>query len=101
MSCNAPLPALRLLVEEVEAAMTQRPAGARPDDARSTPRRVVCEGCSTEFDCTRNHRGECWCAAEPYRLPTPLPAATGSFTDCLCPSCLRKVAQRLLAARSA
>jgi hypothetical protein len=80
--------------------MKQLPVGARLDDSRSTRRRVVCEGCGTEFHCTGNDRDDCWCAAESYRLPTPLPAPIESFTDCLCPSCLRKVAQRLMAARS-
>jgi hypothetical protein len=79
--------------------MKQLPVGARPDDSRSTERRVVCEGCGTEFHCTGNNRGDCWCAAEPYRLPTPLSAQIGDFTHCLCPSCLRKVAERLREAR--
>ena len=33
--------------------------------------------------------GECWCAAEPYRLPL---TAAGANEDCLCPQCLRKAA---------
>jgi hypothetical protein len=31
--------------------------------------------------------GECWCAAEPYRLPMP-----NDDTECLCPACLRAAA---------
>jgi len=49
-------------------------------------RRLACARCGAAFDCTLN--GECWCTAEPYRLPMPDNAAE----DCLCPACLRKAA---------
>jgi len=50
-------------------------------------RRLACARCGTAFDCGLG--GECWCAAEPYRLPlTP----AGQTEDCLCPTCLRKAA---------
>jgi hypothetical protein len=52
------------------------------------PRRLVCAGCGTAFDCTLG--GECWCSAEPYRLPMP----EGGGSDCLCPTCLRAAAAR-------
>jgi len=31
---------------------------------------------------------DCWCAAEPYRLPM----TKAALEDCLCPACLRKAA---------
>jgi hypothetical protein len=51
------------------------------------PRRVVCARCGTAFDCALG--GDCWCAAEPYRLPL---TAAGVIEDCLCPACLRQAA---------
>ena len=51
------------------------------------PRRLACARCGTAFEC--GAPGECWCAAEPYRLPlTP----AGEIEDCLCPTCLRQAA---------
>jgi hypothetical protein len=50
------------------------------------PRRIVCARCGSAFACRPG--GECWCAAEPVRLPMP---DTGE--DCLCPDCLRAAAQ--------
>jgi Cysteine-rich CWC len=79
--------------------MSQCPADTKLDDSRTPGRRMICERCATEFQCSRDDRGGCWCAAEPYRLPTPLPAEVGHFTDCLCPSCLRKIAERLMESR--
>jgi len=52
------------------------------------PRRLICAGCGATFDCKLG--GDCWCAAEPFRLPLPARAAT---EDCLCPACLRTRAQ--------
>jgi hypothetical protein len=50
----------------------------------ATPRRIVCARCGDCFDCSLG--GDCWCAAEPYRLPLP----ASPTEDCLCPACLRK-----------
>lgn len=55
-------------------------------------RRLVCESCGGEFMCLRDTDGACWCEAETYRLPMPLPADGGAFGDCLCLSCLRRIA---------
>ena len=52
----------------------------------SSPRRLACENCGTEFSCSLS--GPCWCADEDFRLP--MPARDGG--DCLCPDCLRKLA---------
>ena len=52
------------------------------------PRRLACARCGTPFECGR--AGDCWCAAEPYRLPL---TQAGEIEDCLCPACLRKAAQ--------
>lgn len=51
-----------------------------------TARRLRCERCGAEFSCDLD--GNCWCAAEPVRLPVPAAATQ----DCLCPDCLRKAA---------
>jgi hypothetical protein len=50
------------------------------------PRRLACARCGAAFDCGLS--GECWCAAEPFRLPLAAPASE----DCLCPACLRQAA---------
>jgi hypothetical protein len=49
--------------------------------------RVTCERCGVGFNCSPS--GDCWCAAESFRLPMPEP---GAPSGCLCPSCLRAVA---------
>jgi len=54
---------------------------------RSLQRRLTCGRCGSAFDCAPG--GDCWCAAEPVRLPLP---AAGSTDDCLCPACLRTLA---------
>jgi hypothetical protein len=53
-----------------------------------TPRKMICARCGQAFDCGLG--GECWCAAEPFRLPMPEP---GSDADCVCPRCLLAAAQ--------
>jgi hypothetical protein len=57
-----------------------------PASRTPTPRRIACARCGTSFDCALS--ADCWCAAEPARLPLPGDATE----DCLCPSCLRKAA---------
>jgi hypothetical protein len=52
------------------------------------PRRLACARCGTAFDCGLG--GDCWCTAEPYRLPL---TAAGAAEDCLCPTCLRRAAE--------
>lgn len=61
-------------------------------------RRLVCEACGTEFGCTSNGKaGSCWCSEAAYRLPVPLPEGVGPYGDCLCPTCMAKVASELRA----
>jgi hypothetical protein len=48
---------------------------------------VTCPRCGTRFGCQPG--GNCWCAAEPVRLPVPDDAAQA---DCLCPACLHALA---------
>jgi hypothetical protein len=50
----------------------------------ATPRRLVCARCGASFDCGLG--GECWCAAENFRMSMP---AVDAAEDCLCPPCLR------------
>jgi len=52
-----------------------------------TSRRMICARCGRPFDCGLGR--ECWCAAEPFRLPMPEPQ---SDVDCVCPRCLRAAA---------
>jgi hypothetical protein len=52
----------------------------------ASPRRLACARCGSEFDCGLS--GDCWCAAEPYRMPMTEAASE----DCLCPACLRRLA---------
>ncbi|HEX5211286.1 MAG TPA: cysteine-rich CWC family protein [Pseudolabrys sp.] len=56
-------------------------------DTAPSPRRLACARCRKEFEC--GLAGDCWCAAEPYRLPL---TQTGESEDCLCPDCLRQAA---------
>ena len=57
-------------------------------------RQLVCARCGAKFECAQS--GDCWCAAEPYRLP--MPATAVASEDCLCPACLRKAAETARAA---
>jgi hypothetical protein len=54
-------------------------------------RALTCAQCGAAFTCSGDT--ECWCAAEPYRLPMPETEGAG---DCLCPACLRAKAQQTL-----
>ncbi|HZL32254.1 MAG TPA: cysteine-rich CWC family protein [Pseudolabrys sp.] len=58
----------------------------RIENPSAAKRAVACARCGAAFACGLS--GECWCAAEPYRLPMTLAATE----DCLCPACLRKAA---------
>jgi len=55
--------------------------------SQTPPRNLNCARCGAAFDCGLG--GDCWCAAEPYKLPL---TDAGAAEDCLCPSCLRKAA---------
>jgi hypothetical protein len=57
---------------------------AQADVTPPAPRRIACARCGAEFACNLN--GDCWCTAEPYRLPVP----DRDAEDCLCPQCLRQ-----------
>ncbi|MBK9082620.1 MAG: cysteine-rich CWC family protein [Rhizobiales bacterium] len=63
-------------------------------------RAMVCARCGAAFSCTLG--GPCWCSQEDFRLPLPAaPPAEGSTDDCMCPSCLRDHAARLMKKRGA
>ena len=49
-------------------------------------RLIACARCGASFTCGGP---DCWCAAESFRLPMPTDAAA----TCLCPACLRQLAQ--------
>ena len=66
--------------QDVASPMTNRP------ESQPT-RRLACEACGTEFGC--NLSGPCWCNDEAFRMPMPVDGG-----DCLCPDCLRKLANR-------
>ena len=61
------------------------------DDSRSSPDSL--RPLRGSFDCGLS--AECWCAAEPYRLPM----TKARIEDCLCPECLRKAADALAESR--
>jgi len=67
------------------SAAASRNNGMQSQDARK-PRKLSCARCGTPFACALD--GDCWCAAEIYKLPMPTAAAE----DCVCPACLRKAA---------
>jgi hypothetical protein len=50
-------------------------------------RRLACARCGTEFSCSLS--GPCWCSDEAFRVPMPTDGG-----DCLCPQCLRKLAEQ-------
>nr|WP_082747706.1 cysteine-rich CWC family protein [Bradyrhizobium macuxiense] len=54
---------------------------------KPSPRRLACAKCGVEFSCTPE--GPCWCSDESFRLPMPTDGG-----DCLCPACLRKLAEQ-------
>jgi hypothetical protein len=56
-------------------------------DSMQVIRTVTCPACGARFTCRPG--GDCWCAAEPFRLPLPAPAENAA---CLCPACLRAAA---------
>ena len=75
--------------------MTDTYAGWDPSLAT---RQSTCERCGTQFGCRNlGEEGSCWCSNEAFRLPVPLPEGVGPFGDCLCPRCLREVAEELRA----
>ena len=73
-------------MKRTAAARIMPPMPTSRTPSVQTIRTVVCPGCGARFNCRPD--GECWCAAEPFRLPLPDSAAK----DCLCPACLRTVA---------
>ncbi|WYJ43939.1 cysteine-rich CWC family protein [Bradyrhizobium sp. 2S1] len=54
---------------------------------QTSPRRLACTACGSDFSCSLG--GPCWCSDEDFRLPLPTDGG-----DCLCPSCLRKLAKQ-------
>jgi hypothetical protein len=59
----------------------------------TAPRQIACARCGATFDCGLSP--DCWCAAEPYRLPM----TKAWVEDCLCPECLRKATPGLADSR--
>ncbi|NLS68339.1 hypothetical protein BSN85_23295 [Bradyrhizobium brasilense] len=53
----------------------------------ASPRQLACTACGSEFSCSLT--GACWCCDESFRLPMPTDGG-----DCLCPACLRKLAEQ-------
>ena len=51
-------------------------------------RHMACPRCGAAFDCALS--ADCWCSAEPYRLPL----SGAACEDCLCPTCLRQTAAK-------
>ena len=72
-------------------AEVRRKALASADAGKS--RTLACARCGGGFGC--NPVGTCWCGAESFKLPVPLPGKYAAFGDCLCPGCLREIAAEL------
>jgi hypothetical protein len=64
---------------------TERPA-SQALNGNTAARRLNCARCGVSFECGLG--GDCWCAAEPYRLPV-----SNLAEDCFCPACLRAAAK--------
>jgi hypothetical protein len=64
------------------AKMTN-PTSSRDGTAQRT---LACARCGTTFGCDLG--GGCWCMDEAFRVPMPLDGG-----DCVCPTCLRAMAQ--------
>jgi hypothetical protein len=62
--------------------VTDRTDTARPPSTRQ----LACAHCGEVFSCNLN--GACWCMDEAFVLPMPSDGG-----DCLCPTCLRAMAQ--------
>lgn len=55
-------------------------------------RALRCARCGGVFEC--RPEGGCWCADETFRLPLPGPRSPlAAYDDCLCPACLRALAE--------
>jgi hypothetical protein len=52
-------------------------------------RQLSCPRCGAALGCDLSR--DCWCGREAARLP--LPTAGAGYDDCLCPDCLRAVAE--------
>jgi len=74
--------------------------GIADEPAAGPMRRIACERCGKAFTCRPVGPGRCWCGAETFQLPMPLPAEAGDFADCLCQDCLRDIAGQLQHLRS-
>jgi len=61
-------------------------------DPPSAPasRRTRCARCGIVFECGLS--ADCWCAAEPYRVPMTRARGGDCGADCLCRACLREAA---------
>ena len=66
---------------------------ALSDMDENSRRTLTCSRCDGAFGC--NPVGKCWCSDESFKLPSPLPGTFASYGDCLCPKCLREVAEEL------
>ncbi len=66
--------------------LSAKKASSVSEPPSASSRRLACGRCGSEFDCGLS--GECWCAAEPYRMPM----TKAALEDCLCPACLRRAA---------
>jgi hypothetical protein len=75
----------RQAVNKMAERWTSAHNRAMDSQLRPTPSpRAQCARCGAAFSC--NPGDDCWCAAEPVRLPIPSPL---SDEGCLCAACLR------------
>ena len=75
----------RQALNEMAERRTSAHNRAMDSQLRPTPSpQAQCARCGAAFACSPG--GDCWCAAEPVRLPMPSPL---SEEGCLCAVCLR------------
>jgi hypothetical protein len=58
-----------------------------PESKNVSARRLSCGQCGAVFDCGLS--ADCWCASVPAKMPVP----DEPVQDCLCPDCLRRMAE--------
>ena len=93
LSGGVPLSLSCLCIANYSRGMTDLTPGWDP---KLATRQNQCERCGTTFGCRdKGAEGECWCSREAFKLPVPLPEGVGPYGDCLCPACLREVADEL------
>jgi hypothetical protein len=68
-------------------------------EAKDGQRQLICESCGASFGCCPVPNSGCWCASVVISDDTRADLQT-KFSECICPACLAKYAQKEPAARA-